>query len=73
MWQFPLDAIAPCSRTSEESEVESCEHQDNANIHCEPFPELVSEEEEIYTDYDDYHCHHVKHDSYLSAHFRFLA
>jgi hypothetical protein len=36
----------------EESEVESPEHQDNANIHGQPFPESVSEEREIYTDYD---------------------
>jgi aspartyl-tRNA(Asn)/glutamyl-tRNA(Gln) amidotransferase subunit A len=28
----------PCSWTPEESEVESYEHQDNANIHCQPFP-----------------------------------
>jgi hypothetical protein len=62
-------AIAPCSWTPEESQVESCEHQDNANIHCQPFPESVSEEHEIYTDYDGCHRHHVKHDSYLSAHF----
>src|SRR6266849_3739331 len=61
--------IAPCSWTPEESQVESGEHQDNANIHCQPFPESVSEEHEIYTDYDGYHRHHVKHDSYLSAHF----
>jgi hypothetical protein len=53
----------------EESKVESCEHQDNANIHSQPFPESVSEEPEIYTDNDSYHCHHVKHGSYLSAHF----
>jgi hypothetical protein len=70
MWQFTLNAIAPCSLTSEESQVESCEHQDNANIHCQPFPESVSEEYEIYADYDGCHRHHVKHDSYLSAHFR---
>ena len=69
MWRFPLNAIAPCSWTPEESQVESCEHQDNANIHCQPFPKSVSEEHEIYTDYDGYHRHHVKHDSYLSAHF----
>jgi hypothetical protein len=62
-------AIAPCLWVPEESQVESCEHQDNANIHCQPFPESVSEEHEIYTDYDGYHRHHVKHDSYLSAHF----
>jgi hypothetical protein len=58
-----------CSWTPEESKVESSEHQDNANIHYQPFPESVSEEHEIYTDYDGDHRHHVKHDSYLSAHF----
>jgi hypothetical protein len=62
-------AIAPCSWTPEEYQVESSEHQDNANIHCQPFPESVSEEREIYTDYDGCHRHHVKHESYLSAHF----
>jgi hypothetical protein len=35
------------SWTSEESQVESREHQDNANIHDQPFPESVSEESEI--------------------------
>jgi hypothetical protein len=28
----------------EESKVESREHQDNANIHCQPFPGMISEE-----------------------------
>jgi hypothetical protein len=39
------------SWTPEESQVEkveSSEHQDNANIHCQSFPESVSEEHEIY-------------------------
>jgi hypothetical protein len=54
-------AIAPGSWTREESEVESCEHQDNANIHCQPFPESVSKEHDIYTDYDGCHRHRVKH------------
>jgi hypothetical protein len=53
----------------EESQVESSEHQDNANIHDQPFPESVSEEHEIYTDYNDCHRHHVKHYSYPSVHF----
>jgi len=53
----------------EESQVESCEHQDNANIHYQPLPEPVSQEQEIHTHYNGYHRHHVKHDSYLSAHF----
>jgi hypothetical protein len=72
-FSFPLNAIATCSWTPEESQVESCEHQDNANIHYQPFPESVSEEDAIYTDYDGYHRRHVKHDSYLSAHFSFAS
>jgi hypothetical protein len=62
-------AVAPCSWAPEESQIESCEHQDNANVRCQPFPESVSEEREIYTDYDGYHCHHVKRDSDLSTRF----
>jgi hypothetical protein len=64
-----LSAIAPCSWTPEESEIERCEHRDDANIHCQPFPESVSEEREIYPDYDGCHRHRVEHASYLSAHF----
>jgi hypothetical protein len=63
-------ATAPCSWTPEEPQVETYEYQDNANIHCQPFPESVSEEHEIYTNDEGYHGHHVKHGSYLSAHFR---
>jgi hypothetical protein len=55
--------------SKEKSKVESCEQQDNTNIHRQPFPEMVSEEHNIYTDYDGYHRHHVKHYSYLSTHF----
>jgi hypothetical protein len=52
----------------EKSKVESCEHQNNANVHRQPFPESISEEPEIYTDNDGCHRQHVKHDSHLSAH-----
>jgi hypothetical protein len=62
-------SVAPCSWTPQESQVERYEHQDDSNIHCQPFPESVSEEHEIHTGYDGCHRHHVKHDSYLSAHF----
>jgi hypothetical protein len=51
-----------------ESEVESCEHQNDANINRQPFPEPISEEHEIDTDYGGCHRYHIKHDSYLSAH-----
>jgi hypothetical protein len=56
MGNFRQKAIPPNLRTPEESQVESCEHQDDANIHCQPFPESVSEKHEIHTDYDC--CHH---------------
>lgn len=56
----------------EESKVESPEHQDNADIHCQPFPEPVSEEREIHADYDGCHRHNVKRDSCLSTHSSFL-
>jgi hypothetical protein len=49
----------------EESPVESHEHQDNANIHDQPFPESVSEERNIYTDNNGCHHRRVK---YMSDH-----
>ena len=54
---------------SQESEVECREHQNNANIHHQPFPELISEEREIHTDYNRSHCHNVKRETYVSDHF----
>jgi hypothetical protein len=61
-------AVALCSWTPQESQVERREHQDDSNIHYQPFPESVSEEPEIYTDYDGCHRNRVKHHSHLSAH-----
>jgi hypothetical protein len=68
-----LNAGALWSWTPEESEVESGEYQDDADICGKPFPESVSEEQNIYTDYDDCHRYDVKHDRNLAAHFRLLA
>jgi hypothetical protein len=53
-----------------ESQVERCEHQNYANVHCQPFPESVSEEREIHTDDDGCHCYDVKSDCDLPAYFR---
>jgi hypothetical protein len=61
-------ANARCSWTPEEPKVEGREHQDNANIHGQPFQESVSEEREIYTDYDGCHAYCVKNKSCLSTH-----
>src|SRR5579864_7083768 len=57
------------SRMHEEPQVESCEHQNDADIQHHSFPESASEEREIYTDYNGYHHHRVEHPNYPSAHF----
>src|ERR1700683_2868996 len=59
-------AIKACrahSWASEESQIESREHQDDADVRYQPFPESVSEERDIQTDHDGYHCDQVKRDS----------
>jgi hypothetical protein len=62
--------VAPLrSWRHEESQVESSEHQDNANIHYQPLPEAVSEEDKIYTHYNSCHRQHVKHYNHPSVHF----
>lgn len=53
----------------QKSQVECYEHQDYSKIRHEPFPECVSEEENVHTDDDGHHRQHVKYDSYLRAHF----
>ncbi len=52
----------------EESEIKSCEDQDNADVCCQPFPKSVSEEQEVHGNYDHYHDHNIKRGGYLSAH-----
>jgi hypothetical protein len=51
------------SRMPEEFQVERSKDQDNANIHHQPFPESMSEEHDVYSDYNGCHGHHVKYDS----------
>jgi hypothetical protein len=53
----------------QKSEVEGCEHEDDSYIHRQPFPELVLEEQEIYSDHNGYQEQYVKHDSRLAFHF----
>jgi hypothetical protein len=40
----------------------------NANVRCEPWPEVVSEERQIDADNNGDHDHHVKRGSYRAAH-----
>jgi NAD(P)-dependent dehydrogenase (short-subunit alcohol dehydrogenase family) len=57
-----------CSSSLYESEIKSCEHQDNSYVHDQPFPKLTLEEEEIYADDDAYQQQYVEDDDYLSFH-----
>jgi hypothetical protein len=45
----------------QESQAERCEYQDNSNIHHQPFPEQVSEEQDIHGDYDGYQQHNERY------------
>jgi hypothetical protein len=53
----------------QESEIDGGEYQDDPDIHRQPFPELVPEEQNIYR--DDHGCpqQYVKNDSRLDSHF----
>jgi hypothetical protein len=56
--------------TPEETQVESREHQDQADIHDQPFPEAIPEEQNIHANDDGGHYHHTKRDGWRSAHVR---
>ena len=60
------------SRTLQEPEIERREHQDNSDVYCQPLPELVPEEQDVYADHNDYQRHHIKHGGCLSSHRSFL-
>ncbi|HEV2561932.1 MAG TPA: hypothetical protein VGT78_07305 [Rhizomicrobium sp.] len=51
----------------EESQIESREHQDNADIHDQPFPETVSKECEVESDDRGNHRQHIKQDNYPAS------
>jgi hypothetical protein len=60
----------PCSWTFHESKVESGEYQDESNIHHEPFPEPVPEEQDVYRDDGSHQRHQEKESSRAAFHFR---
>ncbi len=76
MWCWRLLArgerlVFSSTAAPKKSQVESCEHQHQANIYQQALPKLVSEERKIYTDYHGYHYRYVKYDSYLSTHLQY--
>jgi hypothetical protein len=46
----------------EKSQIESRKHQDDADIRHQPFPDMVSEEHDVYGDDDGDHRHDAKCD-----------
>ena len=60
----------PGSWTFQKSEVEGCEYQDDSYIHRQPLPEVLPEEQEIYSDHNDYQEQYIKYDSHPATHFR---
>lgn len=63
-----LPARDESSSKSQESEVESSEYQNNADIGCQPLPESGSEERNIYSDDENYHRHDVNQSCWLPGH-----
>jgi hypothetical protein len=59
----------PCSWTFQKSEVKGGEYQHDSYIHRQPFPELVPEEQEIYTDDNGWQQQYVKYGGRLRLHF----
>jgi len=54
---------------SHKNYVERCKNQHNPSVHGQPRPRLISEEREIDTDDESYHCCHENRDDYLLARF----
>jgi hypothetical protein len=51
-----------------EPQIERPEHQDDPDVHHQPLPEPIPEEQDIDADHDSYQREHVKHDGCLSSH-----
>lgn len=56
----------------QESQVERGEHQDDSNVHQQPLPEPMPEEQDVDGDYGSYQREHIKHRGCLSSHPSFL-
>src|SRR5215475_13595444 len=62
----------PRSSTLQEPQIERREHQDYSDVHHQPLPEPVPEEQDVHADHDGYQRDHVKPNGYLSSHPSFL-
>ena len=51
-----------------ESQIEGCKHQNDSDVHHQSFPEMVPENQGVYSDDDGYHRHQVKHGNHRFCH-----
>ena len=56
----------------QERQIERPEHENNSDVHYQPRPEPVAEEQDVHADHDDYQREHVKHNGCLISHCPFL-
>jgi hypothetical protein len=52
----------------QERQIDRRECRDNSDVHYQPRPEVVPEEQDVHGDHDGYQREHVKDDGYLSSH-----
>src|SRR5262245_36677416 len=55
----------PRSWTLQKGQIERREHQDNSDVHYQPLPEPVPEEQDVHADHNGYQREYVKHHSCL--------
>jgi len=63
----PNDPPSP-SWPLQEPQTERREYQNNSDVHYQPLPQMVPEEQDVHADHDGYQREHVKHDGCLSSH-----
>ncbi|WP_234392331.1 hypothetical protein [Streptomyces sp. WM6378] len=56
----------------QELQTERGKYQDDSDVHHQPLPELVPEEQNVHANHDSYEREHVEHDDSLSSHPSFL-
>ena len=61
-------SVAVRSWTLHEPQIERREHQDNSDVHHQPLPEPVPEEQDVHADHDGHHRERVDYDGCLSSH-----
>jgi 1,2-phenylacetyl-CoA epoxidase PaaB subunit len=70
MWgvRQPRGPAADSLWVLEESQIKGSKHQDNADVHYQPFPESILKEQQVYTNDNGNQHRNVKHDRHVPRH-----